>query len=62
VAIEGKHLPTEVGFDAEQQSGRDAGEDNEARKLVALRRFLTVYAEILWLCKTHSFIICPGGW
>jgi hypothetical protein len=29
VAIEGEHFPTEVGYDAELQSGQDLGEDNE---------------------------------
>jgi hypothetical protein len=29
VAIEGEHLPTEVGYDAELQSGQDPGEDGE---------------------------------
>jgi hypothetical protein len=29
VAIEGEHLPTEVGYDTELQSGQDPGEDNE---------------------------------
>ena len=27
VAIEGEYLPTEVGYDAELQSGQDPGED-----------------------------------
>jgi hypothetical protein len=29
VAIEGEHLPTKVGYDAELQSGQDPGEDDE---------------------------------
>jgi hypothetical protein len=29
VAIEGEHLPTEVGYDAVLQSGKDSGEDDE---------------------------------
>ncbi|XP_070292096.1 adenylyl cyclase-associated protein 2 [Salvelinus sp. IW2-2015] len=29
VAIKGEHLPTEVGYDAELQSGQDPGEDDE---------------------------------
>jgi hypothetical protein len=29
VAIEGEHLPTEVGYNAELQSGQDPGEDDE---------------------------------
>jgi hypothetical protein len=29
VAIEGEHLPTDVGYDAELQSGQDPGEDDE---------------------------------
>jgi hypothetical protein len=29
VVIEGEHLPTEVGYDAELQSGQDPGEDDE---------------------------------
>jgi hypothetical protein len=29
VAIEDEHLPTEVGYDAELQSGQDPGEDDE---------------------------------
>jgi hypothetical protein len=29
VAIKGEDLPTEVGYDAELQSGQDPGEDNE---------------------------------
>jgi hypothetical protein len=29
VVIEGEHLPTEVGYDAELKSGQDPGEDNE---------------------------------
>ena len=29
VAIEGEHLPTVVGYDAELQSGHDRGEDDE---------------------------------
>ena len=29
VAIEGEHLPTEVGFDTELQSGQHLGEDDE---------------------------------
>ena len=29
VAIEGEHYPTEVGYDAELQSGQDPGEDDE---------------------------------
>ena len=27
-AIEGEHLPTEVGYDAELESGQDPGEDD----------------------------------
>jgi hypothetical protein len=27
--MEGEHFPTEVGYDAELQSGQDPGEDNE---------------------------------
>jgi hypothetical protein len=29
VAIEGDHFPTEVGYDAELQSGHDSGDDDE---------------------------------
>jgi hypothetical protein len=29
LAIEGEHLPTEVGYDAKLQSGQDPGEDDE---------------------------------
>jgi hypothetical protein len=29
VAIEGEHLPTEVGYDTELQSGQDSGEDDK---------------------------------
>jgi hypothetical protein len=29
VAIEGEHLPTEVGYDTELQSGQHPGEDDE---------------------------------
>jgi hypothetical protein len=29
VAIEGEHLFTEVGYDAELQTGQDPGEDDE---------------------------------
>ena len=29
VAIEVKHFPTEVSYDAEMQSGQDPGEDDE---------------------------------
>ena len=29
MVIEGEHLPTEVGYDAELQSGQDPGEDDE---------------------------------
>jgi hypothetical protein len=29
VAIEGEHLPTEVGYNAELLSGQDPGEDDE---------------------------------
>ena len=29
VAIEGEHFPTEVGYDAELQSGQDPGEDDK---------------------------------
>ena len=29
MAIEGEHLPTEVGYVAKMQSGQDPGEDNE---------------------------------
>jgi hypothetical protein len=29
VAVEGEHLPTEVCYDAKQQSDKDPGEDNE---------------------------------
>jgi hypothetical protein len=56
VAVEGERLPTEVGYDTELQSSQDPGEDKRA----SLRRFLTVCAEILRLCKTHSLISCPA--
>jgi hypothetical protein len=29
VAFEGEHLPTEVGYDTELQSGQDPDEDDE---------------------------------
>jgi hypothetical protein len=29
VAIEGEHLPNEVGYEAEMKSGHDPGEDDE---------------------------------
>ncbi len=38
-AIECEHLPTQVGY------------DDEACRLASLRRFLTVCAKIIWLCK-----------
>ena len=52
VAIEGEHLPTEVGYDAKLQSGQDPGEYNELPETVS--NSLVV--------QTHSFISCPGGW
>jgi hypothetical protein len=51
VAFEGEHLPTEVGYDAELQSVQDPGVDNKQADELPLRRFLTVCAEILQLCK-----------
>ncbi len=51
-AIECEHLPTQVGYDDELQSGWDPDEDDEhVCRWAFLRRFLTVCAEIIWLCK-----------
>ncbi len=46
-----ENLPTQVGYDDELQSGRDPDEDDEHADELPLRRFLTVCAEILCLCK-----------
>jgi hypothetical protein len=46
VAIEGEHLPTEVVYDPEMQSGQYLVEDNEQQM-----SFPVFCAEILQLCK-----------
>ena len=46
--IKCEHLPTQVHYDDKLQSDRDPDEDD---RWDSLRRFLTVCAEILWLCK-----------
>ncbi len=33
-----------------------------SNRWASLRRFLTVCAEILWLCKPIVAAACPGGW
>jgi hypothetical protein len=50
VAIEGEHLHTETGYDAELQSSQDPGEEDEHT------------GELSYVVQTHSFISCPGGW
>ncbi len=42
---------TQVGYDDELQSGRDPRWGRRACRWASLRWFLTVCAEILWLCK-----------
>ncbi len=50
-AIECEHLPTQVGYDDELQSGRDPRWGWRSCWWASLRWFLTVCAEILWLCN-----------
>ncbi len=50
-AIECEHFPTQVGYDNELQSGSRPRWGWRACRWASLRRFLTVCAEILWLCK-----------
>jgi hypothetical protein len=52
VAIEGEHLPTEVGYNAELQSGQDPGEVNERTDELPWDRFWQ-FAEI-HLCNDHA--------
>jgi hypothetical protein len=47
LAIEGEHLPTEVGYDAELQSGQDLGEDDDHADEFHLRRLLIVCAKVI---------------
>jgi hypothetical protein len=54
VAIEGEHVPTDVSYDAELQSGQDPGEYDETVSDSLCRNSSVV--------RTHSFISCPGGW
>ncbi len=56
-AIECEHLHTQVGYDDELQSGRDPDEDDEHADF--LRRFRTVCAEMIWLCK--PIVAAAGG-
>ena len=56
VAIKGEHLPTEVNYDAELQSGQDPGEDDKHSDELHLDG-LMVCSEIL-LVPTNSFISC----
>jgi hypothetical protein len=55
VAIEGDHLPTEVGYDARLQSGQDPGEDDETVADGFLHRNTLVE-------ETQNFITCLSGW
>ena len=54
-AIAGEHLPTEVGYNAELQSGQHPGEDDEHTVSDSLCRNSLVV-------QTHSFISCLDGW
>jgi hypothetical protein len=61
VAIEGEHLPTEVGYDSELQSSQDSGEDDGHTHELPWGS-LTVCAEILQLCKpTVSSAVWVSG-
>jgi hypothetical protein len=50
-ALEGEHLPTQVSHDTELQSGQDLGEYDEHADELSWDFFLTVCAEMIWLCK-----------
>jgi hypothetical protein len=54
MAIEGEHFPSEVGYDAELQSGQDPCEDDEMVSDSLSRNSLVVL--------THSLISCLDGW
>ena len=58
VPIEGEHLPIEVSYNAELQSGKDPGEDNEHADELPLDSLYKNYLVV----QTHSFTSCPGGW
>ncbi len=49
--IECEHLTTQVGYDDKLLSGSRPRSGRRACRWASLRRFLTVCAEILWLCK-----------
>jgi hypothetical protein len=57
VIIEGEHLPTEVGYNADLQSGQDPDEDDEF-PMTVFDSLCNNYSVV----QTHSFISCLGGW
>jgi hypothetical protein len=60
VAIECEHLPTGVDYDAELQSGRDPGEDDEQMSFP--ETVSNSLCKISMVVQTHSLINSPGGW
>ena len=58
VTIVGEHLPTEVGYDTELQSGQDPGEGLYAAAGLILQGGIQMRSKV-----TSTVIIClPGQW
>lgn len=58
--FEGERLLTEVGYDDELHSSQDQGEDDEHADALPPRRFQTVCAEVISLCK--PIVASADGW
>jgi hypothetical protein len=56
-ATEGEHSPTEVGYDAELQSGQNPGENHKHADELPWDGFWRYFC-----CANPRFISCPGGW
>ncbi len=59
-AIECEHLPTQVGYDDELQSGRDPDEDDEHAD--ELDGFWQSVQKLFGYANRLLQQLCPGGW
>ena len=62
VAIEGEHLPTEVGYNVERESGQDPGENDEPadEQMSFPETFLTVCAVCVTSGVSRAMHADPG--